>query len=217
MIYKLTCTNNEVKPKIEARLGVNFNEDNTLYLRGASASSDLVTWSDPNYSFMVTLYTLIELNELENEDLKIESTDIEDTRPALEDLYPDLAPLMDIKEAFNNLKWEIVKDETGENASLICECGTKVTVLGIGVQFPILVFCADHLSGILFVENLAVLQDKLNFTTYNFETEHNRALLEGDLFKKYLTLVVQEINKSKLAEELLDQESLIQKSEIQED
>lgn len=178
MIYKIKCTDKSFLEVLKTRFNINTEE---FYLRGASLSEDLETWSNPDFDFVVTLYTVLETDE--EETILFEPTDIEDTRPALETVVKGEGTLKTLDEALTELNWSI------DGKHIVDENKDKVMMFGVSATFPILAFSEKTQKGVLFVDNYMIIQDRNNFSVYNMEVNAKLLPLTGELFTKYYVLV----------------------------
>ncbi|MFA5759268.1 MAG: hypothetical protein WC942_07940 [Clostridia bacterium] len=178
MIYRVKCTDKSFLEVLKTRFNINTEE---FYLRGASLSEDLETWSKPDFDFVVTLYTVLETDE--EETILFEPTDIEDTRPALEAVIKGEGTLKTLDETLTELNWSV------DGANIIDENKDKVMMFGVSATFPILAFSEKTEKGILFVDNYMIIQDRNNFSVYNMEVNAKLLPLTGELFTKYYVIV----------------------------
>jgi len=178
MIYRVKCTDKSFLEVLRTRFNINTEE---FYLRGASLSEDLETWSKPDFDFVVTLYTVLETDE--EETILFEPTDIEDTRPALETVIKGEGALKTLDETLTELNWSV------DGANIIDENKDKVMMFGVSATLPILAFSEKTEKGILFVDNYMIIQDRNNFSVYNMEVNAKFLPLTGELFTKYYVIV----------------------------
>jgi len=178
MIYKVKCTDKSFLEVLKTRFNINTEE---FYLRGASLSEDLETWSNPDFDFVVTLYTVLETDE--EETILFEPTDIEDTRPALETVVKGEGTLKTLDEVLTELNWSI------DGKHIVDENKDKVMMFGVSATFPIMAFSEKTQKGVLFVDNYMIIQDRNNFSAYNMEVNAKLLPLTGELFTKYYVLV----------------------------
>lgn len=178
MIYKIKCTDKSFLEVLKTRFNINTEE---FYLRGASLSEDLETWSNPDFDFVVTLYTVLETDE--EETILFEPTDIEDTRPALETVVKGEGTLKTLDEVLTELNWSI------DGKHIVDENKDKVMMFGVSATFPILAFSEKTQKGVLFVDNYMIIQDRNNFSAYNMEVNAKLLPLTGELFTKYYVIV----------------------------
>lgn len=178
MIYKVKCTDKSFLEVLKTRFNINTEE---FYLRGASLSEDLETWSNPDFDFVVTLYTVLETDE--EETILFEPTDIEDTRPALETVVKGEGTLKTLDEVLTELNWSI------DGKHIVDENKDKVMMFGVSATFPILAFSEKTQKGVLFVDNYMIIQDRNNFSAYNMEVNAKLLPLTGELFTKYYVIV----------------------------
>ncbi|HQQ39727.1 MAG TPA: hypothetical protein PKY72_05460 [Bacilli bacterium] len=178
MIYKVKCTDKSFLEVLKTRFNINTEE---FYLRGASLSEDLETWSNPDFDFVVTLYTVLETDE--EETILFEPTDIEDTRPALETVVKGEGTLKTLDDVLTELNWSI------DGKHIVDENKDKVMMFGVSATFPILAFSEKTQKGVLFVDSYMIIQDRNNFSVYNMEVNAKLLPLTGELFTKYYVLV----------------------------
>lgn len=179
MIYKITTKSNDVKAMFKDRFNIETDE---FYMCGASFSSDLVTWSKPDFSFIVLLHSLIDADVDEN-DLTMEPTTVEDPRPSIHTPFLGEGELMTFNEAIKNLGW-ILKDKRVYDKD-----DNPVMMFGVSAQFPVFAFSKEYKEGLLYVVNYLLIQDQNNYSIYNMEVDNNLLPVTEDLFDKYYVLV----------------------------
>ncbi|MFA5759275.1 MAG: hypothetical protein WC942_07975 [Clostridia bacterium] len=179
MIYKITTKSNDIKAMFKDRFNIETDE---FYMCGASFSSDLVTWSKPDFSFIVLLHSLIDADVDEN-DLTMEPTTVEDSRPSIHTPFLGEGELMTFNEAIKNLGW-ILKDKRVYDKD-----DNPVMMFGVSAQFPVFAFSKEYKEGLLYVVNYLLIQDQNNYSIYNMEVDNNLLPVTEDLFDKYYVLV----------------------------
>lgn len=179
MIYKITTKSNDVRTMFKDRFNIETDE---FYMCGASFSSDLVTWSKPDFSFIVLLHSLIDADGEEN-DIILEPTTIEDPRPSIQIPFTGEGELITFDEAVKNLGWTL-KDKRVYDKD-----DNPVMMFGVSAQFPVFAFSKEYKKGLLYVVNYLLIQDQNNYSVYNMEVDNNLLPVTEDLFDKYYTLV----------------------------
>lgn len=179
MIYKITIKSNDIKTIFKNKFNIEVDE---IYLRGASFSSDLVTWSEPDFSFIVLLHSLIDA-DVEETDLILEPTNIEDSRPSIQTPFLGEGELMTFEEAIDKLGWILDDNRVYDKDH------NPIMMFGMSAKFPVFAFSKKYKEGLLYAVNYLLIQDQNNFSIYNMEIENNLLPVTGDLFDKYYVLV----------------------------
>ena len=180
MIFELTCKDPEIKAIFKKRCNI---ESDTVYVRGASFSEDLINWSKPDFGLAVIVNSALMANT-DSDDMPpiLKPTSFEDTRPLMDTIFTE-GELVSFEDALKELEWKNQKTRVLDKEE------NPIMMFGIASNQPILAFSKATATGLLFVDNYLIIQDSNNFSTYNMESERKFLPLKGDMFYEYLTLI----------------------------
>lgn len=182
MIFELTCKDPEIKAMLEKRCNI---KSDTVYVRGASFSEDLVSWGEPDFGLAAMIEAaLMEITDDEEFKSILKATSFEDTRPLMDVVFTEDGELVTFEAALAVLEWKEL-----ETRAVLDKEDNPIMMYGLTPKQPIFAFSEATSTGLLFTDNYLIVQDSTNFSKYNMESDRKYLPLKDEMFHKYLVLI----------------------------
>lgn len=182
MIFEFTCKDPEIKAMLEKRCNI---KSDTVYVRGASFSEDLVNWGEPDFGLAAMIEAaLMEITDDEEFKSILKATSFEDTRPLMDVVFTEDGELVTFEAALAVLEWKEL-----ETRAVLDKEDNPIMMYGLTPKQPIFAFSEATSTGLLFTDNYLIVQDSTNFSKYNMESDRKYLPLKDEMFHKYLVLI----------------------------